>query len=411
MTIAGFGLKSLMALFRKYPWTVIIAMACFVCLLIFQGTTITFDDNLRHFRSADNETLRLQDQVTEWLRGSTAVVLLITRGTSEEQVMETSFSIFEALEEMVDSGMIAGVKSMSQYFPLPSQQRKNIEFVQYHSDLFDVKRIQEVFNRELEENGFEVLTAYDGYFEKLSNALTSNEIILPSSLQKTGLSKLLKPFVFQKDKYFKTVTYIQPSIDLWGRTDTSHFKKMIVNTLEAKKINRGHYDLTGANLLTGDLKDLIISNLKFALELAGLSIVFVLIIYYRSLKIFFLSLLPLIIGLAALSGIMVIFSMDFNFLNVMVLPMIIGIGIDDGVHLVNTYAQSHPSNLFEALPKTGRAVVLTSLTTLVGFGSIALSHYPGLRSMGYVAVIGITACLSASVIVMPAIFSIIGNKK
>jgi len=33
----------------------------------------------------------------------------------------------------------------------------------------------------------------------------------------------------------------------------------------------------------------------------------------------------------------------------------------------------------------GRAVVLTSLTTLVGFDSIALSYYPGLRSMRYVA--------------------------
>ena len=54
---------------------------------------------------------------------------------------------------------------------------------------------------------------------------------------------------------------------------------------------------------------------------------------------------------------------------------------------------------------TGRALVLTSLTTLVGFGSITLSHYPGLKSMGYVAVIGISACLLASIIVLPAIFS------
>ena len=222
---------------------------------------------------------------------------------------------------------------------------------------------------------------------------------------------MLKPFVYRKGEYFKTVTYIQPSIDLWARTDTDRFKKMIINTLEANRITKDHYDLTGANLLTGDLKDLIISNLESALWLAGLSIVLVLIMYYRSLKFFFLSLLPLIVGLAAMSGIMVVFGLDFNFLNVMVLPMIIGIGIDDGVHLVNTYKRSHPSDLFEALSKTGRAVVLTSLTTLVGFGSITLSHYPGLRSMGYVALIGIVACLFASVIVMPAVFSIIGNQK
>jgi predicted RND superfamily exporter protein len=60
--------------------------------------------------------------------------------------------------------------------------------------------------------------------------------------------------------------------------------------------------------------------------------------------------------------------------------------------------------------KTGRAVILTSLTTVIGFGSIALSHYPGLRSMGYVAVIGIGASMFASIIVLPAIFSMMRDK-
>ncbi|MBU0769188.1 MAG: MMPL family transporter, partial [Proteobacteria bacterium] len=67
-------------------------------------------------------------------------------------------------------------------------------------------------------------------------------------------------------------------------------------------------------------------------------------------------------------------------------------------------------NISKRMFQTGRAVILTSLTTLVGFGSIALSHYPGLRSMGYVAVIGIGACMLASIIVLPAIFSMIRNK-
>ena len=66
----------------------------------------------------------------------------------------------------------------------------------------------------------------------------------------------------------------------------------------------------------------------------------------------------------------------------MVLPMIIGIGIDDGVHFTNTFRWSDSQGLQKGLFQTSRAVVLTSLTTMVGFGSIALSHYPGLKSMG-----------------------------
>jgi hypothetical protein len=59
------------------------------------------------------------------------------------------------------------------------------------------------------------------------------------------------------------------------------------------------------------------------------------------------------------------------------------------------------------MARTGRAVVLTSLTTMAGFGTLVLSHYPGLRSMGYVAVIGISACLMASIIILPALYTLI----
>jgi uncharacterized protein len=411
IVIVGFALDPLMAILKERPRRVVLITMVALCLLMLQGTKVTFDDNLKHFRSADNETLRLQDQVTGWLGGSTSSVLLITKGSTEEQVLETSFSILEALDGLVDSGMIAGIKSISQYFPLPSRQKENLAFVHRHPDIFDGKRIKQVFYKALNENGFEVLGHYDRYFEKLSEAFSINQVILPSSIRQADLRKLLKPFVLQKAGTFKTITYIQPATDLWSLVDTFHFKEMIIKAMEAKNIARDHYDLTGANLLTGELKNLIISNVTSALWLAGIGIVIVLIVYYRSLKLFLLSLLPLLLGFAGLSGVMVGFGLKFNLLNVMVLPMIVGIGIDDGVHLVNTYRRCHPPELSEALAKTGRAVVLTSLTTLVGFGSIALSHYPGLRSMGYVAVIGIAACLLSSIVVMPAIFSIMENKK
>jgi hypothetical protein len=116
------------------------------------------------------------------------------------------------------------------------------------------------------------------------------------------------------------------------------------------------------------------------------------------------------IGCSVLVGFMVIFRIDFNFFNIIVLPMIIGIGIDDGVHLTNTFRRVQHGNLVKGITKTGRAVVLTSLTTIAGFGSISLAHYPGLQSMGYVAIIGITACLIASVIALPVAFSLIGSK-
>ena len=152
-------------------------------------------------------------------------------------------------------------------------------------------------------------------------------------------------FVHQKDKTYRTITYISPNKDLWSRADTSRFKAMIVAKLDEKGIGQNRYLLTGPNLLTGDLKTLIVANLKSSLWLAGISIVAVLIIYYRNLKLVFFSMLPLMIGLASLAGIMTLLGLEFNFINLIVIPMIVGIGIDDGVHYTNTYDRAEGSIL------------------------------------------------------------------
>ncbi len=407
VTIAGFGLKSLLDRIQKYPQVVLLCMAVIVLPLTMSGVRINFDDNLKNFRPVDSNVLRLQDKITDWLGGSTAAILLITEGSTELEAMKTSASIYSALDEMQRSGQIAGIRSISRYIPAPSQQRVNLEFIRQHADSFDIKRIKKTFNQALAKNGFKILDLYDAYFESLSRAVSENKLFLPSSLQDKELERVLKIFVMPKGNSYKTVTYISPNTDLWSRADTARLKEMIVSKLEQSGITRRHYLLTGPNLLTGELKGLIIENLKSALWLAGLCILAVLLIYYRSFKLVFFAITPLLIGLASMAGIMTIFGLDFNFINLIVIPMIVGIGIDDGVHFTNTYRQSDHLNIAEEMFQTGRAVVLSSLTTIVGFGSISLSHYPGLKSMGYVAIIGISACMIASIIVLPAIFSII----
>lgn len=410
VVIAGFGLNILLKRIRKHP-RIVLAVAAFIMVLsIVSGTGITFDDNLKNFRPVDSNVLRLQDKITDWLGGSTAAILLVTREETEERTMETSAAIYSSLAELQKSGLIAGIRSVSRYFLPPSQQRNNREFIRQHTDLFDIKRIKKTFNQAMTENGFEIRDLYDEYFERLSRALSEDKLLLPASIQDKELERLLKTFVIRKGNAYKTVAYISPNTDLWSRSDTSRFKEMIIRKLAESGVKKSSYQLTGQNLLTGELKGLIINNLKSSLWLAGLGIIAVLIIYYRSLKLVLFSITPILIGLAFLAGIMPVLGLEFNFINLIVIPMIVGIGIDDGVHFTNTYCKSEHLNISETMYQTGRAVILTSLTTLVGFGSIALSHYPGLRSMGYVAVLGIGACMFASIIVLPAIFSMMRNK-
>lgn len=406
ITISGFGLKTVLGLVQRSPRMVLATVSLSLCTLALLGLNISFDDNLRNFRPARSETFRQQDLVTRWLGGSMAKTFLVVRGTSEDEVLEINASIHEALKELKNDGLIAGVKSINQYIIPPGEHRQVMEYIGLHHDAFDIKRIRNTFEQALEQNGFTKTDLYDDYFNKLSHAFSSGKPLSLDSLP-GHVAEIFKPFVFHRNGYFKAVTYISPDKDLWSRAETTQFKATIIKKLDEKAIARNSYTLTGPTLLTGSLKTLIMNNLTSSLWLAGLIITALLIIYYRNFKLFLFSILPLAVGLATLTGLMVIFRLDFNFFNIIVVPMIVGIGIDDGVHLTNTYRYCDVSRLSRAITQTGRAIVLTSLTTLAGFGSLALSHYPGLQSMGYVAIIGISACLVASIAVLPALFTML----
>ena len=71
--------------------------------------------------------------------------------------------------------------------------------------------------------------------------------------------------------------------------------------------------------------------------------------------------------------------------------------------MIIVMAESGASQLETGLAQGGKGVVLAALTTLVGFGSLVLSGYPGLRSMGAVALMGVGFSALIALTLMPVV--------
>jgi predicted RND superfamily exporter protein len=85
-----------------------------------------------------------------------------------------------------------------------------------------------------------------------------------------------------------------------------------------------------------------------------------------------------------------------------VLPMIIGMGIDNGVHLMHRYLEEG-KGVGHTLRTTGRAMVMCSLTTMLGFGSLVTARYQALSNMGWVTILGMGFCLITSLCLLPTL--------
>ncbi len=137
------------------------------------------------------------------------------------------------------------------------------------------------------------------------------------------------------------------------------------------------------------------------------AIVILVFIHFRRIGAVFLSLLPVALGAVWVVGVMGWLDRPFNPANIMMLPLVIGIGVTNGIHILNRFAEEkNPGILAKS---TGKAVLVSGLTTIAGFGSLVIADHQGISSLGWVLGAGTTTCMLAGLTVLPAILTLAGR--
>lgn len=193
----------------------------------------------------------------------------------------------------------------------------------------------------------------------------------------------------------KILLQVYPRKNIWKRENQEEFVKQLWS-VDPKA--------------TGEPVELYeyVSLLKNSYEQAALyslaAIALLVFIHFRTPGSVVLSLLPVAVGSLWLCGIMGFFHIPFNPANIMTLPLVIGIGVTNGIHILNRFAEEHtPSILAKS---TGKAVLVSGLTTIAGFGSLILAKHQGIKSLGIIMAIGVAGCMIAGLTFLPALLNI-----
>ncbi len=134
----------------------------------------------------------------------------------------------------------------------------------------------------------------------------------------------------------------------------------------------------------------------------ALILVFVmLVIGFRDPRRAIIALLPLTFGVIWMVGVAAFLGIKLDFFNVIILPVIIGIGVDDGVHFYHHWLESRSAGA--SMRQVGASVTMTSITSMVGFGGLAVTDYAGLATIGHLAICGIATTWLATMLIMPAV--------
>jgi hypothetical protein len=197
----------------------------------------------------------------------------------------------------------------------------------------------------------------------------------------------------------RLLVQVYPREDVWERGAQERFVAAVRGVVP---------EVTGEPVQLYEYTGLLRSSYQQAALYAFLAMVAMVFLQFRSLTAVVLAHVPVLLAAVWTMGLMGLLGVPFNPANIMTLPLVIGIGVTFGVHVLTRFAEERNPALIAK--STGKAVLVSGLTTVAGFGSLMLARHQGIVSLGLVMSAGVLACIVGALTVLPALLVVLRRR-
>lgn len=174
-----------------------------------------------------------------------------------------------------------------------------------------------------------------------------------------------------------------------------------------KETNGARPPLAGRATIFADVIESVYDDMPKAITAALLATMTLVLFSFRKRSHSLLSIMALLFGILWMAGTMALLGMKLNFLNFVAFPITFGNGADYSINVMRRYRleqkAGNPDAIGSAVRLSGGAVVLCSLTTIVGYSSLYVSANLAMNSFGLAMAISEVTCLLAAVLTLPAV--------
>ncbi len=326
-------------------------------------------------------------------RGLTPTVILTENAKQSERLLNELKAIHEREKE---NSPFASFSSINDYVPADQGRKQEI--------LADIgKMLTPKVKKSLKPEE-----------RKLVNEYLSGPV--PTRFRLKDLPAGIKTPFQEKNGNLQTVVHAYPRQNFsgdgeanaqgtWNGEEVIRYTKLL-----REAIAKAHVPavILGQNPVSADMLESIEIDGPKATLLAFLAVAILLFLIFPRWKQAAPVLLSLLLGVLWMFGAIGWFRWKINFLNFIALPITFGIGIDYAVNIFGRLYRDAEGggrvDLVRVLGETGSAVVLCSMTTSIGYGSLLISGSQAFVSFGKLAVTGEITCILAAIISLPSLW-------
>jgi predicted RND superfamily exporter protein len=343
---------------------------------------------LRNKHSLENGSMYWSKYVDEVFQRYLSPVVILPKDKAD--VEPIAAEVRKTKEAEKDTTFIVNVSTINDF--VPQDQERKIKTLREIDRLLPKRTLNEL-------NPKEKALAKELLAEASFKTFSEND-----------LPELVRSKFREHDGTIGKLVLVEPSLspDLAKSDNLIHF---VHSVREAADRIRPGTAVAGTLPVTADMFESIVRDGPKATLFAFVSVFLLVVILFRHSVTIAQCSFALILGVLWLFGYILGFHHKINFLNFIALPITFGIGVDYGVNIFQRYRLEKQEGILNVLRHTGGAVILASLTTIIGYGSLVIASNQAFVSFGQLAILGEVTCVFAAVVSLPALIWYLEERK
>lgn len=351
---------------------------------------VQYDSDMSKLNFMKPEQRKAFNELSEVTTLGKKNMYLVSDGTSLEQALREYEIIKPTVDSLIKTGDVLQSSGIGTFLPSDSLQKIAID---RWNNFWAIRRdmVQKILRSQGKEVGFKE-SSFDTFFNQLHQEYT----VQPSSYFGIISDNFSKEYLIQKQDKAMVVTLVS--------TTQKQSEKV------SKILTRNKSFVFDASSVSKSLLQVLSDDFNTVLFICSIMVLLFLTISFGRFELSIISFLPMLVSWVWILGIMSMFDIRFNIVNIILATFIFGLGDDYTVFMMdgmmNEFAYKR-----KLLASYKRAVALSAITMFIGIGTLIFAKHPAMQSLANVTIVGMISVVIISYIIPPFLYSYITMKK
>ena len=360
-------------------------LICLVCL--FTAGWVTFDSNLRNIGYNEPKVVKSRQLYEEKNSKGFATQYYAATAEDLDEALVYNKAILATLDSLKQEGALHQYAKVSELFiPLEEQEER----IALWKDYWTEERIADVrltIDRMAKKNGLDPIM-FEPFYMMIESDYEAESLYEAEVLPESLVSNFIEETTEGNFMVFTSVQLLEEN------------KKVVNDAVAAQP----HAVVIDPFYYTNDMVKLLNDDFNTILGISSVFVFLVLLVSFRSIPVALIAFLPMGLSWYVVQGIMGIFGVQFNLINIIIATFIFGIGVDYSIFVMTgliAKAKGEDDNLL-TYHKT--AIFFSAFVLMVVTAALLFATHPAIHSIGISTLIGMSATILITYTLQPALF-------